>query len=142
VKKEREMNSNRNLKNTTIKYKGFISYVADSFSAKFNQISTLLVDYSDDTIINENPNTKTEFLEPKYYSYGFLMAGFTLGTKRGWTLNLPKSGTSMIMQYHPQKNIEINDIYWIFNGRVFPFPEHASVKTKKLTEKTVKKTNG
>ena len=71
--------------NLTIKYKGFIPYVADSFSHKFNQKVTLLRDYHDDTIISESG--RTNFKEPKYYSYGYLKTGTTLGTKRGWVLN-------------------------------------------------------
>jgi len=120
-------------KNLTIKYKGHIRYVADSYSHKFNQKATLLTDYNDDTIINENG--KTEFKEPKYYSYGYLKNGTSLGTKRGWVLNLPKKGMSVEMDYHSQKTEEINDLYWVFEGREFPFPEAAIIKTKKFTEK-------
>jgi hypothetical protein len=119
--------------NLNIKYKGYIPYVANSYSQKFNQISTLLRDYSEDTIVNENG--RTDFKEPKYYSYGYLKSGTTLGTKRGWVLNLPKKGVSIEMQYHPQKFETINDLYWVFEGRVFTFPEDATIETKKLTEK-------
>lgn len=125
--------SNKNFDMVTIKYKGYIPYVADSFSHKFNQKSTLLRDYNDDTIVNENG--RTDFKEPKYYSYGYLKTGTTLGTKRGWVLNLPKKGMSIEMEYHPQKFEEVNDLYWIFEGRIFAFPEDAVIEIKKLTEK-------
>jgi hypothetical protein len=119
--------------NLTIKYKGFIPYVADSFSHRFNQKATLLRDYHDDTVVNENG--RTEFKEPKYYSYGYLKSGTTVGTKRGWVLNLPRNGMRMEMDYHPQKFEEVNDLYWVFEGRVFAFPEDAVIQTKKITEK-------
>ena len=93
--------------NLIIKYKGFIPYVADSFSHKFNQKATLLRDYHDDTVVNENG--RTNFKEPKYYSYGYLKTGTTLGTKRGWVLNLPQKGMSIEMEYHPQKFEDVND---------------------------------
>jgi hypothetical protein len=121
------------MKNLTIKYKGFIPYVADSFSHKFNQKATLLRDYHDDTVVNENG--RTNFKEPKYYSYGYLKTGTTLGTKRGWVLNLPQKGISIEMEYHPQKFEDVNDLYWVFEGRIFPFPEDATIQTKKITEK-------
>jgi len=117
----------------TIKYKGFIPYVADSYSHKFNQKATLLRDYSDDTVVNENG--RTTFKEPKLYSYGYLKTGTSLGTKRGWVLNLPQKGVSMEMEYHPQKFEEVNDLYWVFEGRVFSFPEDATIHVKPLTEK-------
>jgi len=125
--------STKDFNKVTIKYKGFIPYVADSYSQKFNQKATLLRDYSDDTVVNENG--KTDFKEPKYYSYGYLKAGTSLGTKRGWTLNLPKKGMSIEMQYHPQQFEEVKDLYWVFEGRVFPFPEDAKIEAKKITEK-------
>lgn len=121
----------------TIKYNGFIPYVAHSYSQKFNQKATLLRDYSDDTIIDEDG--KTNFKEPKYYSYGYLKSGTSLGTKRGWTLNLPKKGTSMEMKYHSQEFEKVNDLYWVFEGRVFPFPEDAVVDGDKITEKNLLK---
>ena len=120
-------------KDLTIKYNGFIPYVADSFSQKFNQKSTLLRDYKDDTIVNKGG--RTYFKEPKYYSYGFLKKGTILGTKRGWVLNLPQKGQSIGMEYHPQKFEKVNDLYWVFEGSVFPFPEDAIIQTKKITKK-------
>lgn len=121
------------MKDITIKYKGLIPYVADAFSIRFDKKSTLITDYSEETVVNENG--KTEFKEPKYYSYGYLTNRVALGEKRGWVLNLPKKGMSIELEYHPQKFEEINDLYWVFEGRVFPFPENAIVQTKKLTDK-------
>jgi DNA polymerase III sliding clamp (beta) subunit (PCNA family) len=128
-----EVETTKNIDDITIKYKGYIPYVASSYSHKFGKIATLLRDYSEETIINSNG--KTDFKEPKYYSYGYLKTGTTLGTKRGWVLNLPKKGLSIEIEYHPQKFIEVNDLYWIFEGRTFAFPEDAIIETKKLTEK-------